>query len=78
MKRPHINSRHSTAEPEPLPVDPTPFNAMQHGARYRRQDNTCHPNGIQHILFVLDTSGSVREHNFYKVTTALTPGTAVL
>ena len=72
LKRPHVNRRRSTAEPEPLPINPTPFNAMQHGARYRRQqDNSCHPDGIQHILFVLDVSGSVGEYNFHRVTAAL-------
>ena len=71
MKRPHINRRRSTAEPEPLPVDPTPFNFLEHGTRYRRQDTDCKPDGIQHILFVLDTSGSIGQANFNKVKEAL-------
>ena len=45
---------------------------MEHGARYRRQqDSTCHPDGIQHILFVLDRSGSIGETEFKKVTATL-------
>ena len=72
MKRPHINKRRSLSEPEPLPVDPTPFNVLEHGARYRRQqENECLPNGMRHILFILDTSGSIRETNFNRITAAL-------
>ena len=45
---------------------------MEHGARYRRQqDSSCYPDGIQHILFVLDASGSVGEANFNMMTTTL-------
>ena len=45
---------------------------MEHGARYRRQqDSTCHPDGIQHILFVLDRSGSIGEAEFNRVTATL-------
>ena len=71
-KRPSIRrlSRSAHPEPEPLAVDPTPFNIAEHGARYRRQA-TCLPNGMQHILFVLDTSGSIKEATFNRVTAAL-------
>ena len=37
---------------------------MEHGARYRRQTN-CE---YQHILFVLDTSGSIGQEDFDRVT----------
>ena len=70
MKRPHISRRRSAPEPDPLPIDPTPFNVLEHGARYRRQQS-CQPDGIQHILFVLDTSGSISETEFYRVTNVL-------
>ena len=70
MGRSHIKRRRSTAEPKPLPIDPMPFNVVEHGARYRRQDS-CHPDGIQHILFVLDTSTSVSESEFNRAASAL-------
>ena len=54
-------------EPEGLPNDPLPFNTVEHGARYRRQDY-CE---VQHILFVLDTSGSIGEDDFNTVTRVL-------
>lgn len=72
MERPHINKRRSaTPEPEPLSVDPTPFNIREHGSRYRRQTDHCYPDGIQHILFVLDTSGSIGTTQFERLTEAL-------
>ena len=71
MKRPHTYRRHSTAEPEPLHINPTPFNVFEHGARYRRGNTNCQPDGIQHILFILDTSGSIGKTEFNRVTTAL-------
>ena len=55
--------------PEPLPVDPAPFKIEEHGSRYRRRTKeNC---DIQHILLVLDTSGSVGEDNFNRVTSFL-------
>ena len=72
MKRPLSKRRRSTAEPETLPVDPTPFNIIEHGARYRRQAN-CQlgPDEYHYILFVLDTSGSVGSTTFNRVTALL-------
>ena len=40
---------------------------MEHGGRYRRQTN-CE---YQHILFVLDTSGSIGQEDFDRVTSLL-------
>ena len=40
---------------------------MEHGARYRRQSD-CE---YQHILFVLDTSGSIGQEDFDRVTNIL-------
>ena len=71
MKRPHTYRRHSAAEPEPLHINPIPFNVFEHGARYRRQNTNCHPDGTQHILFILDTSGSIGRNEFNRVTAAL-------
>ena len=72
MKQPHIDNRRSTAEPEPLPVDPIEFDMFEHGERYRRSyGSRCRPNDIQHILFVLDTSTSIGRRNFDRVTAAL-------
>lgn len=44
--------------------------------RFRRQlsllpNKKCYPNDIQYILFLLDTSGSIKEDNFKKVTSTL-------
>ena len=62
-----LSQRHSTPEPEPLPIDPSPFNMQEHLGRYRRR--SCDVQ--QHILFVLDTSGSIREKDFNRVTSLL-------
>ena len=69
-RRPNLRKLRRSASPAPLAVDPIPFNIAQHGARYRRQ-TTCLPNGMQHILFVLDTSGSIAESTFNHVTSTL-------
>ena len=69
MKLPKTNQKSAPDEPKPLPIDPIPFNIAEHGARYRRCD--CVPDGIQHILFVLDTSGSIDEADFNRVTSVL-------
>ena len=42
--------------------------------RFRRQfteQSQCHPNGIQYILFLLDTSGSIGNSTFRRVTAAI-------
>ena len=60
------------SQPEPLEFDPTPFKFAEHGARYRRQQRpACYPDGIQYILFVLDSSGSIGKQNFDSVTANL-------
>ena len=61
--------------PPPLPVEPIPFDIIKHGARYRRQNSesnvNCYPNGTRHVLFLLDTSGSIGEYDFDIMTSAL-------
>jgi hypothetical protein len=70
LKRPINRQRRATVEPEPLPFNPTKFNVMEHGHRYRRQTR-CGATSTQYILFVLDTSGSVRLNDFNRVTAVL-------
>ena len=69
LKGVKMNRRQSANEPEPLPVDPIPFNVGEHGSRYRRshRDN-CRE---QYILFVLDASGSIGKQWFDRVTELL-------
>ena len=58
-------------EPQPLPVDPLPFDHTKHHTRYRRQarsSNCEDPNSERHILFILDTSGSIGSNNFHMMT----------
>ena len=58
-------------EPQPLPVDPLPFDYTKHHTRYRRQarsSNCEDPNSERHILFILDTSGSIGSNNFHMMT----------
>ena len=57
----------SRPEPEPLEVDPVPFNMHQHSHRYRRTTD-CE---IQHVLLLLDTSGSIGSRDFRRLTAAL-------
>ena len=59
-----------TAKPPPLAYDPIPFNVADYGARYRRR-GSCKPDGIQHIVFVLDTSSSIGKEEFESLTAAL-------
>jgi hypothetical protein len=47
---------------------------MEHGSRFRRQ--SC-GNKTQHILFVLDTSGSIGQVNFARITRVLADLTAL-
>ena len=62
------NRHHSTAEPEPLQIDPIPFDFHKHGARYRRESTSC---SLQYVLFILDMSGSIGRIHFNMMTTAL-------
>ena len=54
-------------EPELLAIDSIPFSISERGARHRRQED-CE---YQHILFVLDTSGSITGETFNKLTALL-------
>ncbi len=47
---------------------PVPFSVSEHGHRFRRQTNKCDPNDNQHVLFVLDTSGSISMDTFSRMT----------
>ncbi len=47
---------------------PLPFSISEHGHRFRRQINNCDPNDNQHVLFVLDTSGSIPVEAFRQLT----------
>ena len=40
-------------------IDPIPFDMNEHGTRVRRQANSCREGDNQHVLFALDTSGSI-------------------
>lgn len=72
MKPSHINinSHSSNAELEPEPDNPIPFDMLKHGHRYRR-DNHRECSESQHILIVLDTSGSIGVSNFREMTASL-------
>ena len=72
MKQLSPKRRSSTDEPEILPTDPTPFNIIEHGARYRRQAQ-CQlgPDGFHYLLFVLDSSGSIGITNFNRTVALL-------
>ncbi len=47
--------------------DPVPFSIREHGHRFRRNINKCGLDDVQHVLFVLDTSGSIGSANFKKM-----------
>jgi hypothetical protein len=74
LKSPRLNKRLSSSQTsisgsntvQPL-KDAIPFNLMEHGPRYRRQ-SSCE---IQHVLFVLDTSGSIGQADFTTITNVL-------
>ena len=74
VKAPQVRKRQLTPEPAPLPVDPIPFDIIKHGARYKRHQNSavnCYPNGTRHVLFLLDTSGSIGVYDFNIMTSTL-------
>ena len=54
-------------EPEPLKESPIPFDMSLHGHRYRRQCLCTN----QYVLFLLDTSGSIGQSTFCRVTCLL-------
>ena len=57
--------------------NPIPFILKEHGHRFKRQVNKCNPGDKQHVLFVLDTSGSIKSHNFNKMKKAVGDLTAL-
>ena len=73
MKAPRVKEQHLSPEPTPLPVDPIPFDIMKHSTRYRRQNSgvNCYPDGTRHVLFLLDTSGSIGPDDFNIMTSTL-------
>ena len=61
-------------QPQPLPVDPIQFDYSQHRARYRRQVRSTYcesPDSVRHVLFMMDTSGSIGEENFMSMTNSV-------
>lgn len=52
---------------------PIPFNMVEHGARLRRQgaSSQCGDDDIQHILFVLDSSGSIGSTSYQRMKDAI-------
>ena len=63
----HSSDLHSDPVYVPLAEDPLPFEWEKHHHRFRRQTSICYPDGTQHILFLLDTSGSIGTRDFTKV-----------
>lgn len=52
--------------------NPHTFKMNEHGRRFRRQANpSCDPNAIQHVLFLLDTSGSIGTDSYERMKDAL-------
>ena len=70
LKRPN-KPRRAAPEPDLLKDDPIAFDFLEHGKRYRRQTTDCQPDGTRHILFMLDTSGSVGKTEFDRMTMTL-------
>ena len=68
-----VEPEHPSVKPQPLPVDPIPFDYTKHRGRYRRQESsTCSsPDSVRHVLFMLDTSGSIGRSNFNMMTDSL-------
>lgn len=68
-RRPHTTKHSSEPHSNPLLLaeDPLPFEWDKHHHRFRRQTRTCYPGETQHILFILDTSGSIGSSDFTKV-----------
>lgn len=64
---PNTEERRSVPEPKPLEKDPIPFDIHKHSHRYRRTTQ-CE---VQHVLFLLDTSGSIGNHDFRRLTQTL-------
>ena len=58
-------------------TDPLPFDRNEHGHRFRRQTNKCQAKDTQHVLFVLDTSGSIGRKSFKNMTSTVANLTAL-
>ena len=63
----HETRHHSIPEPQPLENAPVEFDIHKHGHRYRHTAQ-CE---VQHVLFLLDTSGSIGKRNFKRLTSTL-------
>ncbi|XP_064402099.1 uncharacterized protein LOC135347910 isoform X2 [Halichondria panicea] len=61
----HAPKHHAPKHHDPVP---RPFSVSEDGHRFRRQTNKCDPNDNQHVLFVLDTSGSIPMDTFRRMT----------
>ena len=67
-----------TSHNEPSPTDtekahlnaPLPFEWKQHHHRFRRQQQ-CSRDDVQHVLFLLDTSGSISDDSFKRMKEAV-------
>ena len=53
-------------------LNPLPFDWSEHGPRLRsKRQTTCGDQSVQHVLFVLDTSGSIGTTQFTRMKNAL-------
>lgn len=50
---------------------PIPFSWTEHGPRLRRQAQNCNPDDVQHVLFVLDSSGSIGASQYQRMKDAI-------
>ena len=57
--------------------NPLPFDRNEHGHRFRRQTNKCQAKDTQHVLFLLDTSGSIGSKSFKNMTSTVANLTAL-
>ncbi len=48
-----------------------PFSWTDHGPRLRRQSQSCSPLDVQHVLFILDSSGSIGLDRYQRMKDAL-------
>ena len=69
VKQAVVHHQYSYIKPQPLQEDPVPFNLLQHGHRYIRCSHDQCP--VHYVLFMLDTSRSIGEENFCKMTCEL-------
>ena len=57
---------------------PLPFNWNEHHTRFRRQTHNCGASNTQYILFLLDTSGSIRRRDFTRMKNAISEFSALI